>query len=1284
MTDSATANRTERSARQPRLRDSADTSVAHSVGAEAIDSHLWWLLFEHAGDPMLVVNRNGKIIHANAATEKHPAGRSRVQLIGHTFLDLVTAATRPAASQAWEKVVTGRAPLRIENELERRDGGVICVEMCFTPLPKRELFTVTIRDSHPPVATSQPARARANYLAVLNTISETLGQALALLDTDLPCTPAPARETRDLPLPFGRGAALSGEWDELFKAVLIQSLEALDVEAGAIALAEETTRDLVFSTHHGWQNHDPVAEGTSVKAGMGWSGLAVRTGQVVVTDDITGDPRRVEPEPLWGQEGVQALALAPMRTRNQVVGVLSAVSHQPHQFSQQDQHLLAAVADQIGLALDNLYLYIKTQRRLQEQSALHEVALATQGMLSLQTVMDQGLRALIALFELNAAAIHFLDNQGRLVPVTTQGSDAQCWHNAHQKPPQLEATLAGRYALRKKSLVIQDLETFEEPVCPELQTSGIRTLVYVPLLVSGRLLGLLALAAKRPSALCHEDLPLLESLGAQLASAIETARLHEQTERRVQNLTTLTQVSAMLNKALSLDEIFQAMLNGMLPLVTAKTEQPISAIFLVEPDQQRLRMAACCGLSEEFVSRCDAPPASVYDMLSNDKATEIVQLTLNGSEVWREIAPSLTGIALRVEEHPIGAILIAGQTADKDIHRLLLGLADMAAVAIDKARLYEETQHRLDEVALLHKIALAATSALDFDLMISRAVDAIQQTLGFEYVGLLLLDESGDYLSPHPSFFGIQQSDLQRKVRVGEGVCGRVLQTGKPLRVPDISLVENFVDVIPGVQSELCVPLKVGEHVIGVIDVESSQLEAFSSDDERILTTIAGQLAVTIENARLHQETQHRLREMTTLFNFAQHLSTNLDMDLLLDTIVTSIREVLGCRGVSIALLGQDNQMLEIKAAAGLKQKWRETARLQVGEGIMGQVAATGKSIYVPDAHKMEGFIFFDRSFHSLLTVPLITKDQVVGTMSVDHTLPDAFSADDERLVTIAATQAAVAIENARLFKDVQERAAHLTRAYAELKEIDRLKDELLQNVSHELRTPLTFIRGYVDLLLSGDMGPLDEQQSQSLEIVSAKTRDVTQLVNNIMLLQQLEHSTLQLALTDVITVVAQALTKAQTHADQQSVSLHLEAPTKLPLVLSDADQLRQVFRSLLDNAIKFSPDGGQVWIQLEEQPDCIQVAVRDQGIGIPQDKLDRVFERFYQVDGSATRRFEGTGLGLTVAKQVVLAHGGKIWAESQLGKGSTFYFTLPKSRKDQRGYPSGTVRDAEANKHSD
>jgi signal transduction histidine kinase len=373
---------------------------------------------------------------------------------------------------------------------------------------------------------------------------------------------------------------------------------------------------------------------------------------------------------------------------------------------------------------------------------------------------------------------------------------------------------------------------------------------------------------------------------------------------------------------------------------------------------------------------------------------------------------------------------------------------------------------------------------------------------------------------------------------------------------------------------------------------------------------------------------------------------------------------VLGCRGASIALLDQNNQVLEIKAAAGLKKKWRKKARLRVGEGIMGQVAATGEPIYVPDVHEMDDFIFFDRDFHSLLTVPLVTQNRVLGTLSIDHRLPNAFSAEDERLVAIAAAQAAVAIENAQLFQDLQDRAASLAQAYKELQEIDRMKDELVQNVSHELRTPLTFVRGYVDLLLGGDMGPLNERQRQSLQVVSEKTTTVTQLVNNIMLLQQLEHSPLQLALTDVVAMAAEALTLAQTDASQQGISLHLDAPPHLPLVLGDPDRLTLVFQHLLSNAIKFSPSGGEVRVGLEEQTECIRVSVSDQGIGIAQEQLTRIFERFYQIDGSSTRRFEGAGLGLAIAKRIVEAHGGKIWVKSQVSKGSTFTFTLPKSSK--------------------
>jgi PAS domain S-box-containing protein len=1209
-------------------------------------SEVWWLLFEHACDPILVVDKRGRVVNANATFEKHFVGLPRAELIGCQFLDLVAPACQPTVSEAWEKVIAHRSPLHIETELQRRDGGVFCVSLSFTPLPDQELFTFTLHDLNQQAVLYQQEQQHSAHMAMLNSISEVLSQNLQL--------------------------------ENRLSVALSKSLQALGAEAGVIALVDDDTQDLVFSAQQGFQHHDFVAEGLHIKAGTGLAGEAVRTGQVTVAHDIANDPRAVLPQ--FRDEGIQAMALAPLRARHRIIGVLSVMSYRAREFSLHDRQLLAAIADRVGLALDNARLFSRTLRRLQEQSALHEIAVATQGVLSLQTVMEEGLRALIAVLELDAAAIHFLDKQNRLFPITFLGSASQYWQQLQANPPKLEDTLAGRYASDTRSLIIQDVTTFEENMDSEIRITGMRSIADVPMLVSGRLIGILEVGAKRPKALTPDDLPLLESLGAQLASAIETARLYEETQRRVDDMTTLTRASESLNKTLNLDNVLDVVLDEILALTDHATGKKQGAIFLLDPNQQRLRFAAAHGLADDvrahytsLISRAgDAnelplirPSITFEGIMASSEVLELPPASNTDSTSLFPKDP-LIAIPLRVEERPIGAILIAGQLASSEIRRLLIALTDMAAVSIDKAHLHQETRRRLDEVSLLHEVALEATAALDFDTIISRTVQAIQRRLGFEYVSALLLDETDEYLHTHSAYAHGHPSDLELTLRVGEGVAGRVAQARKPLLVPDVSLVENYVPTIPNVQSELCVPLRVGERVIGVINAESTRPDAFSLDEERLMVTIAGQLAVAMDNARLHHETQRRLREMTTLFNFAYHLSTHLNMEDLLHTICTSVRDVLDCRAVSIALLDPESQMLEIKADAGLKTEAREKARLRVGEGVMGRVAATGESIYVPDVHKVKEYIFFGYDYHALITVPLIFKNRTIGTLSADHEQPNAFSVDDERLITIAAAQAAVAIENARLFQDVQDRATSLAQAYEELKEIDRMKDELAQNISHELRTPLTFIRGYVDLLLNGDMGPLSQRQTQSLEVISQKTATVAHLVNNIMLLEQLEFSPLELGLTDVARVAKETVSRVQAAADEQGVSLNLKVVPDLPLVLADPVRVILVFQHLLENAIKFSPNGGTVQIEIKDHPDCIQVSVSDQGIGISRDQLNRIFDRFYQIDSSTKRRFEGTGLGLTIARRIVEAHGGRIWVKSRLGKGSVFSFDLPKSRQAQ------------------
>jgi signal transduction histidine kinase len=395
-----------------------------------------------------------------------------------------------------------------------------------------------------------------------------------------------------------------------------------------------------------------------------------------------------------------------------------------------------------------------------------------------------------------------------------------------------------------------------------------------------------------------------------------------------------------------------------------------------------------------------------------------------------------------------------------------------------------------------------------------------------------------------------------------------------------------------------------------------------------------------------HQETERELAEISALYSLAQRINTSLNTHEVLDSIVWSLKHTMGCRGCSIALLDPVEDVLEIHTAAGVEHKWDRDFKLRLGEGIAGRVALEGKSIYVPDVTKQEDFIFFDQSVRSLLTVPLTLQQRVIGALTVDSDQPEAFSE---------------AIENARLYASLEQRAQNLAEAYAELKRADRIKDEVTQNVSHELRTPLTFVKSYVEVLLDGGAGPLSDEQRDYLAIVAEKTSVVTRLVNDIMALQQEEQSPARMAPVSLSEVARKALRGCAATAEKSGIALVEYLPDDIAPIAGDQDKLLQVFDNLLGNAIKFSPEGGQITVTVEDAGTTVQASVADQGIGIPGDQHRLIFERFYQVDGSARRRFGGTGLGLAIVKGIVEAHEGQVWVESELGKGSTFSFCIPK-----------------------
>jgi len=629
---------------------------------------------------------------------------------------------------------------------------------------------------------------------------------------------------------------------------------------------------------------------------------------------------------------------------------------------------------------------------------------------------------------------------------------------------------------------------------------------------------------------------------------------------------------------------------------------------------------------------------------------------------------------IRAGDRVLGALgVMSHEPRDFDQREvaLLLAMADQIGigldVAIENAQLYDETRQRLEELIVLDEVALAVTSKLDLEEIVNCVSDVVRKGLGSEALEVLLVEGKGGSLRPlgwEVRENAAQTDRAQDGVPdgpVGQGLVSWVAEHGTVVRVGDTSQDPRCTAVGSDARSALVVPLIVGDRVIGVVNATSPHLDAFSSSDERLMTTVARQLVFAIENARLHQETEWRLAEVSALYELARQINTSLNVQDVLDSIVWSLKQAVGCRGCSIALLDPVDDVLEIRAAAGIEDRWKRDFQLKLGEGIAGRVALDNKPMYVPDVLELGDFIFFDAAVRSLLTVPLCIQHRVIGTLSVDSDRPHAFSEADERLLTIAAAQAAVAIERARLYANLQQRARNLAEAYTELKEADRLKDEVVQNVSHELRTPLTFVKGYVQLLLEGNAGGLTEAQKEYLRIVAEKTDVITALVSDIMFLQQADRAPGNKTPVSLTKLAWRALRGCAATAEKAELTLVENLPKDLPPVAGNEARLLQVFDNLLGNAIKFSPAGGRITVTVEDAGSMLRASVSDQGIGIPKDQQEKIFERFYQVNGSARRRFGGAGLGLAIVRQIVETHGGRVWVESDEGKGSTFYFTIPK-----------------------
>ena len=505
--------------------------------------------------------------------------------------------------------------------------------------------------------------------------------------------------------------------------------------------------------------------------------------------------------------------------------------------------------------------------------------------------------------------------------------------------------------------------------------------------------------------------------------------------------------------------------------------------------------------------------------------------------------------------------------------------------------------------------------------------------------------------------------------------AAEALSRGRPMQVqvdnPDMLPRERANLETRGAQAVLLLPMVAHGHTVGLAAVwESQGSRHFTQGEIATGQTLTHQAAIAIEHARLFEETQRRVRELQLLHSVGLAAAQGVRLEDTLQAAAEALAAALKDIRVAVMLLDPQSNSLHVEASAGYPREAIQNIHLRAGEGITGWVAQYGEPAVVPDVHLDTRYVEVASDIRSELCVPLVTGPQVIGVLNVESPQPNAFTGDDQRLLSTLASNLAVLIERARLFEQVevaraelQQRAEALEKANTRLQELDRLKDRFLANMSHELRTPLNSIIGFSEALIQGMAGEISPRQKQCVQDILSSGEHLLALINDILDLSKIEAGYMTLEPTTF--AVAKLLTEVQTAIAplirKRSQVLTIEPTNGLPPLTADRFRVKQVLLNLLSNANKFTPADGHIVLSCRlAEPATLLFSVADTGIGVKPEDREIIFEEFRQADDSPAWEAIGTGLGLTISKRLVEMHGGRIWVESEYRYGATFSFTLP------------------------
>ncbi len=1019
---------------------------------------------------------------------------------------------------------------------------------------------------------------------------------------------------------------------------------------------------------------------------------AAKTNQPVMVNDVSQDPRYMATPEL---PDTRAEIAVPITVKGRVIGVLDVQSDRLNAYDEESLSILQAIASQAGAAIDNARLFQQSQRQAEELAILNEMGRELTATLEPAAIAETLYRQTSRLMDTSTFFIALYDEETGMLsfPLTI---DANKRFDTAPRP------LAGGFTdyiikTRQPVFVPEDVEGAMKDLGIQKVIVGENVAAQcwmgVPMMIGERVIGVIAAQSEeRPRVYTLHDLELLTAIASQAAIAFENARLFRNTQLRAEEMAALNDLARGLASQLNLDQVLEEVYRGVSRLLDATN------FYIALYDRENNELIFPLNVSESVVDR------EILRLPADQGLTAYVARTRQGLLIqgnvdeWLqehniesvgEPAACWLGVPMLLGEQTLGVLALQSYTDPQAFNQhdqgLLAAIANQAAIAVQNARLFEETRRRAEIERVTSEISsiFVSIDPLETPRGIDEALEKLGVFAGVDRAYVFLLNPDGVTVSNTNEWCaeGIPPliKTMQNVPREAFPYLLKVLSRAEIFYAPSLDALPPEAEIerkqfeSEGIQSIICAPLISRGELIGLLGLDAIKKERRWNKEEINLLRLAAETIVTALGRQEAASAIQRQNEyLATSAEIGRLVTSTLDMETLLNRTVNLILERFDFYHAAIFIIEETGFNAVLAAATGKagEEMLRRGHSLPVGsKSIVGAVTSSGQPLIVNDTatdptHRPNPLLPDTRAEAA---IPLRIGDRIIGAIDIQSTVPNAFTSGDVAVLQTLADQVAVAIDNARSYELAQQ-------AIREMRELDRLKTQFLANMSHELRTPLNSIIGFSRVILKGIDGPVTELQEQDLNAIYNSGQHLLRLINDILDLSKIEAGKMELAFDDVniADTINSVLPTVSGLIKDKPVVLQKEIAENLPAVRADAVRIRQVLINLLSNAAKFTERGSiTVSAQVETnemgQPE-IMVKVIDTGPGISPEDQNKLFQPFSQVDASPTRKTGGTGLGLSISRRLIELHGGRIGVHSEVGKGSTFYFTLPLPRVKETG----------------